>query len=116
MVYAVKDGEKEVSLKDSISISLVSLFGNIMIPVGIPVMLGVVEAFMTATLIALGVPPAIASSASILTRIISMWFEVVVTAIYSVDIFQELFKRSGLRSSMHSNEPKAISNSHSKVG
>lgn len=69
-----------------------------MIPVGIPAMLGVVEASMTATFIALGVPPAIASSASIITRIIAVWFEVAVTgtvtAIYSVDIFHELFKRS----------------------
>ncbi|MEM0233449.1 MAG: flippase-like domain-containing protein [Candidatus Nezhaarchaeales archaeon] len=69
-----------------------------MVPVGIPAMLGVVEASMTATFIALGIPPVTASSASILTRIVAVWFEVVVTgaatALYSIDIFRELVKRS----------------------
>lgn len=91
-----------------------------MIPVGIPAMLGVVEVSMTATFIALGVPPALASSASILTRIIAVWFEVAVTgavtALYSVDVFQELFRGGKLRSSVHSDKPKAISHSHSKIG
>lgn len=90
-----------------------------MIPVGIPAMLGVVEASMTATFVALGISPAIASSASILTRIIAVWFEVAVTgavtALYSMDIFHELFKGSELRGSVHSNESETISCSHSKV-
>lgn len=90
-----------------------------MIPVGIPAMLGIVEASMTATFIALGVPPIIASSASILTRIIAVWFEVAVTgavtALYSLDIFQELFKSSKSGSPVHSDEPETISYSHGKV-
>lgn len=78
-----------------------------MMPVGIPAMLGIVEASMTATFIALGIPPAIASSASILTRIVAVWFEVAVTgavtALYSMDIFQELFRRRELGGPMHRN-------------
>jgi uncharacterized protein (TIRG00374 family) len=85
-----------------------------MIPVGIPAMLGVVESAMTATFIALGVAPAIASSVSILTRVVAVWFEVVVTglvtALYSADVLRGLFslgKRS--RGSMHGDEPEVVS-------
>lgn len=85
---------------------------SLMIPIGIPAMLGVVETSMTATFVALGIPSAIASSASILTRIIVVWFEVAVTgsitALYSADVFSELFKKGGSRNSMHSEKPKAI--------
>lgn len=90
-----------------------------MVPVGIPAMLGVVEASMTATFIALGIPPTIASSATILTRMIAVWFEVAVTgavtALYSIDVFQELFRSGKLGSSVHSNESKTVSHSHSKI-
>lgn len=93
---------------------------SLMIPIGIPAMLGVVETSMTATFVALGVPSTIASSASILTRMIVVWFEVAVTgsitAIYSADVFSELFKKSGSRNSMHSKEPKTVASPQRDVG
>lgn len=83
-----------------------------MIPVGIPAMLGVVESAMTATFIGLGVAPAIASSASILTRAIAVWFEVAVTgsvtAFYSAEVLRDLFKRRS-RGPVHGDEPKVVS-------
>lgn len=76
---------------------------SVMIPVGIPAMLGIVEASMTATFTVLGVPVEIASSASILTRIIMVWFEVAVTgsitALYSMNVFSEIFRKGRLRES-----------------
>ncbi|MHC1601301.1 MAG: lysylphosphatidylglycerol synthase transmembrane domain-containing protein, partial [Candidatus Nezhaarchaeales archaeon] len=93
---------------------------SLMIPVGIPAMLGIVEASMTATFIALGVPATMASSASILTRIIVVWFEVAVTgsvtALYSMNIFSEIFKRDRLRSPMHGKEPKAVPSPQGQIG
>lgn len=69
-----------------------------MMPVGIPAMLGIVEASMTATFMALGIPPITASSVSVLTRLIAVWFEVAVTgaatALYSIDILREMVKKS----------------------
>jgi len=91
------------------------------IPVGIPAMLGVVESAMTATFVALGVAPAIASSASILTRAVAVWFEVAVTgsvaALYSADVLRELLnfgKRS--RSPVHSDKPEVVSSPDCEVG
>ena len=92
---------------------------SLMIPVGIPAMLGIVEASMTATFIALGVPSAVASSVSILTRLIVVWFEVAVTgsitALYSMNVLSEIFKRSRLRGPMHGEQPKAIASPQGKI-
>ncbi|RLF23235.1 MAG: hypothetical protein DRJ68_00230 [Thermoprotei archaeon] len=92
---------------------------SLMIPIGIPAMLGVVEASMTATFIALGVSASIASSASILTRLIVVWFEVAVTgavtAMYSLNVFSDIFRRGKLRSPVHGEEPKAITSPQGKV-
>lgn len=90
-----------------------------MAPVGIPAMLGIVESAMTATFVALGIAPSIASSASILTRAIAVWFEVAVTgsvtALYSADIFRELFKRGESRGSVHGDEPKVVSSPNREI-
>jgi uncharacterized protein (TIRG00374 family) len=91
-----------------------------MIPVGIPAMLGVVESAMTATFVALGVAPAIASSASILTRVVAVWFEVVVTGsvtfLYSADILRGLFGLGRMsRSPVHGNEPEVVSRPDDEV-
>jgi uncharacterized protein (TIRG00374 family) len=91
-----------------------------MIPVGIPAMLGVVESAMTATFAALGVAPAMASSASVLIRVVTVWFEVAVTgsvaAFYSADIFRGLFGFSRVsRSPMHGYEPEVVSRPYSEV-
>ena len=44
------------------------------IPVGIPFEVGIPEATMTTLYIAMGVDPALSATATILTRIITLWF------------------------------------------
>jgi len=89
-----------------------------MIPVGIPAMLGVVESAMRATFVSLGVAPAMASSASILTRAIAICSEVAVTGpvtvFYSADVFRGLFERRS-RSPVHGDEPKVVSRPNDEV-
>jgi len=61
------------------------LYGLItLIPVGIPAMMGVLEFAMTSTFMAFGIPQAPASLATILTRIVTVWFTVIVTGIFTV--------------------------------
>lgn len=51
------------------------------IPVGIPGLVGIMEAAMTAFFVAFGVPPTIAASATILTRLVMFWFELSISAV-----------------------------------
>ncbi|MCX8181938.1 MAG: flippase-like domain-containing protein [Candidatus Methanomethyliaceae archaeon] len=51
-----------------------------MIPIGIPGMVGVMEVSMTAFFMGFGIPPALAASATILTRLVIFWFELVISA------------------------------------
>ena len=51
-----------------------------MIPIGIPGMVGVMEISMTAFFMGFGIPPALAASATILTRLVIFWFELVISA------------------------------------
>ena len=44
------------------------------IPIGIPFEIGIPEATMTTLYIAMGINPAVAATATILTRIITLWF------------------------------------------
>ncbi len=70
-------------------ITLVMLVGELVtsIPIGIPGMLGFVEAAMSVSYIALGVPGGIAIAATLLIRLILYWWDVVITgftaALYS---------------------------------
>jgi uncharacterized protein (TIRG00374 family) len=50
-----------------------------MIPIGIPGMVGVMEVSMTAFFMGFGIPPALAASATILTRLVIFWFELVIS-------------------------------------
>ncbi|MDP7974616.1 MAG: lysylphosphatidylglycerol synthase transmembrane domain-containing protein [Thermoprotei archaeon] len=64
-------------------ITLVMLVGEFVtsVPIGIPGMLGFVEAAMTLSYAALGVPLAVALAATLLIRLILYWWDVVVTGI-----------------------------------
>jgi hypothetical protein len=50
------------------------------IPIGIPGLLGVIEVSMTAFFIGFGIPAGIAASATILTRLVTFWFELIIGA------------------------------------
>lgn len=52
-----------------------------MMPIGIPGMVGVMEVSMTAFFMGFGIPPALAASATILTRLVIFWFELLVSAV-----------------------------------
>jgi uncharacterized protein (TIRG00374 family) len=52
-----------------------------MTPIGIPGMMGVLEATLTATLVILGVPVAVAAPATILARIATYWFNIPITGV-----------------------------------
>ncbi|MGC8569659.1 MAG: lysylphosphatidylglycerol synthase transmembrane domain-containing protein [Nitrososphaeria archaeon] len=64
-------------------ITLVMLVGELVtsIPVGVPGMLGFVEAAMSLSYVALGVPAGIAIAATLLIRLILYWWDVVITGI-----------------------------------
>lgn len=51
-----------------------------MIPIGIPGLVGVIELSMTTAFIGFGVPAGIAASATILTRLVLFWFELLLSA------------------------------------
>lgn len=57
----------------SIVVSLVQ-----MVPVGIPGLLGVMELSMTTAFVGLGVPLDVAASATILTRVVLFWYELII--------------------------------------
>jgi len=60
----------------------VSIFVSMvqMIPIGIPGMVGVMEVSMTTFFIGFGIPADIAASATILTRLVMFWFELLISA------------------------------------
>ncbi len=60
----------------------VSIFVSMiqMVPVGIPGMLGVMEVSMTSFFLGFGIPSDIAASATILTRLVMFWFELLISA------------------------------------
>lgn len=60
----------------------VSIFVSMiqMVPVGIPGMLGVMEVSMTSFFLGFGIPSEIAASATILTRLVMFWFELLISA------------------------------------
>jgi len=60
----------------------VSIFVSMvqMIPIGIPGMVGVMEVSMTTFFIGFGIPEGIAASATILTRLVMFWFELLISA------------------------------------
>jgi len=60
----------------------VSVFASMVqiIPIGIPGMVGVMEVSMTALFIGFDIPPALAASATILTRLVIFWFELIISA------------------------------------
>jgi hypothetical protein len=65
-----------VILSVSVFVSMVQT-----IPIGIPGLVGVIEVSMTAFFIGFGVPAAIAASATILTRLVTFWFELFIGAV-----------------------------------
>jgi hypothetical protein len=66
----------QVILVVSILISMIQT-----IPIGIPGLVGVIEISMTAFFIGFGIPADIAASATILTRLITFWFELLIGAV-----------------------------------
>ncbi|MGQ9759907.1 MAG: lysylphosphatidylglycerol synthase transmembrane domain-containing protein [Candidatus Methanomethylicaceae archaeon] len=52
-----------------------------MIPIGIPGMVGIMEVSMTAFFMGFGIPPPLAASATILTRLVIFWFELILSAV-----------------------------------
>lgn len=52
-----------------------------MLPIGIPGMVGIMEVSMTAFFMAFGIPPSLAASATILTRLVIFWFELALSAL-----------------------------------
>lgn len=61
----------------------VSIFVSMiqMVPIGIPGLMGVMEVSMTAFFISFGIPANIAASATILTRLVLFWFELLLSAL-----------------------------------
>ncbi len=55
-----------------------------MIPIGIPGLLGIMEVSMTAAFAGFGIPIPIATSATILTRLVIFWFELVLGGIAAI--------------------------------
>jgi len=60
----------------------VSIFASMvqMIPIGIPGLVGVMEVSMTAFFMGFGIPAGIAASATILTRLVIFWFELLISS------------------------------------
>lgn len=72
-----------LSLGHTVSLSIILVTAAIVlavksIPVGIPFEIGLPEATMTTLYIAMGINPALAATATILTRIITLWFRFLV--------------------------------------
>lgn len=61
----------------------VSIFVSMvqMVPIGIPGLMGVMEVSMTAFFLSFGIPANIAASATILTRLVLFWFELLLSAV-----------------------------------
>ena len=72
-----------------------------MIPVGIPGLLGIMEVSMTAAFAGFGIPIPIATSATILTRLVIFWFELVLGGIAAIALGASL---AGARGSCNSVE------------
>lgn len=83
-----------------------------MIPIGIPGMVGVMEVSMTAFFMGFGIPPSLAASATILTRLVIFWFELAISAIAA-----SLQGVRGLRTGykMGNNSRNSVQSQNSKI-
>jgi len=84
-------------------ITLVMLVGEFVtsIPIGVPGMLGFVEAAMSLSYVALGVPFSIAIAATLLIRLILYWWDVLVTGL-AASIYA-----GNIKTILHASEPES---------
>lgn len=73
-----------------------------MIPLGIPGLLGIMEVSMTAAFAGFGIPIPIATSATILTRLVIFWFELVLGGVAAIALGASLAGTRGSSNSVKS--------------